>query len=168
MGHAIIQTVSESMFNKTGLDGTRFFLKTFVDDIAKGSTFSAIASEIHDVRNIVAHQAYSGLQHTVEYFADDIEAGWTKADGVLLINPVRYSLQIEQVFRTSSIYAAFKNLPDKERLLRKYDFIRQWLRLDKHDSITKRISTLKQLDASALSTHEHAIRTELYERYGLG
>jgi hypothetical protein len=148
MSHALIQTVSESMFGKTGLEGTRFFLRTFVD--AGGTPFSPIASEIHDVRNVIAHQAYSGLQHRIEYFADEIDAGWQKADGVLFVNPARYSLQVEAVFRTATIFRAFQQTPQKQQLVRKYQFIRKWLALGRNDLISQKISTLESARTSNL------------------
>jgi len=168
MTHAIIQTVSENMFNKVGLDGTVFFLQTFVDPTTHGAKFSEVASEVHDVRNLIAHRAYSGLQHSVEYFADDIDEKWRKDGGVLFINPALYSIQIEDVFRTSSIYAAFQNLSEKQRLQRKYKFIRKWLGLADTDPITHSIQALHSLNTTAdLNTHEQVIQSEIYLRYQL-
>jgi hypothetical protein len=167
MAHAIIQTVSESMFDKKGIEGTRFFLQTFADAESEGTKFSLIASELHHVRNIIAHQTYSSVQHKVEYFADEIEDGWHNADGVLLVNPTRYSIVVEAVFRGSTIFRAFGQLPEKQRLLRKYQFLKQWLGLAKNDSIAKDISALESLDSSDLREKELAIRSDLYHRYGL-
>jgi hypothetical protein len=167
LAHATIQTISQAMFGKTGLSGTRFFLQTFLDAPSEEKHFSQIGSEIHAVRNIIAHQAYSGLQHSVEYFADKMDDNWRKEEGILFVNPARYSLQVEAVFRTSAIFQAFQNQPDQVRLLRKYQFIGQWLSLERNDPVARNISALKALGPSDFGTREVAIRNELYQKYEL-
>lgn len=168
MAHAIMQTVSETMFDKSGFDGTDFFLRTFVDPTGQGPQFALIASEIHEVRNLIAHRAYSGLQHTVEYFADDITEAWKKDGGVLLINPAIYSSRIEQVFWSSIVYKTFEALPEKDRLQRKYGFIAKWLQLGPKDPLTLSIKKLNSLNTPAsLGTQELAIQDAIYLRYQL-
>jgi hypothetical protein len=54
--HAVALTVSKGFFGLTGRDGYLRFLRTFVDDGAAGGDFSAIGAEIHQWRNVVAHQ----------------------------------------------------------------------------------------------------------------
>jgi hypothetical protein len=108
LAHSIIQTVSETMFGLTGLQGTKFFLERFADGATADRKFSMIASEIHDVRNIIAHRGYSKMQHDVQYFSDDISEGWKREpDGSLEINPALYSIQIEDVFRHDTLYSTF-------------------------------------------------------------
>jgi hypothetical protein len=51
LAHSIVQTVSETMFGLTGLEGTHFFLERFADGAIEGTKFSMISSEIHNVRN---------------------------------------------------------------------------------------------------------------------
>ena len=63
MAHSIIQTVSETMFGLTGLEGTHFFLEQFADGDGEDKKFSRVSADIHDVRNVIAHRAYSKLQH---------------------------------------------------------------------------------------------------------
>lgn len=112
MAHSIVQTVTETMFGLTGLKGTHFFLERFVDGATEDSKFSVISSEIHDIRNIIAHRGYSKMQHEVQYFVDDISQGWrTETDGSLTINPALYSIQVEDVFRHSTLYATFCQQP---------------------------------------------------------
>jgi hypothetical protein len=104
----------------------------------------------------------------VEYFADDIDENWMENGGVLFINPALYSIQIEDVFRTSSIYVSFQNLSEKQRLQRKYKFIRKWLGLADTDPITYAIRALHSLNIPAdLDAQEQVIQNEIYLRYQL-
>jgi hypothetical protein len=169
MAHSIMQTVSETMFGFTGLKGTHFFLETFADGDAEDKKFSLISSEIHDVRNVIAHNAYSRLQHVVQYFIDDIEEGWKRdADGTLVINPARYSVQVEDVFRHPTLYATFRQLPELRLLQIKYKFVRRWLNLDKSDPIAQAVKALDSLDANAdLQAVDDRIRKQIYQHYGL-
>jgi hypothetical protein len=63
-----MQMVSENMFDLTGLDGTKSFLSHYVDGADNDRKFSLVADEIHSLRNVLAHQGYSSLQHRVETF----------------------------------------------------------------------------------------------------
>jgi hypothetical protein len=63
-----MQMVSENMFDLTGLDGTKFFLSHYVDGADNDKKLSLVAGEIHSLRNVLAHQGYSSLQHRVEMF----------------------------------------------------------------------------------------------------
>jgi hypothetical protein len=169
LAHSIIQTVSETMFGLVGLSGTRFFLERFADGATEDRKFSRIASEIHDVRNIIAHRGYSRMQHEVQYFIDDIPEGWRRErDGSLTINPALYSNQVEDVFRRSTLYLTFCQQPPLRLLQAKYRFVRSWLDLDKADTISAAIRALNHLDAAAnLDTADAQIRAQIYERYGL-
>ena len=169
MAHSIMQTVSETMFGYTGLKGTHFFLEAFADGDSEDKKFSLISSELHDVRNVIAHRAYSRLQHVVQYFIDDIEEGWKReADGTLIINPAQYSIQVEDVFRHPTLYKTFRELPALQLLQIKYKFVRQWLDLDKSDPIAQAVKALDTLDATAdLQAVDDGIRRQICERYGL-
>lgn len=169
LAHSIMQTVSETMFGLDGINGIRFFLERFADGATEDRKFSTIASEIHDVRNIIAHRGYSKAQHEVQYFIDDICEGWRReVDGSLTINPALYSIQVEDAFRTPNLYLTFCHQPAVDLLLRKYRFVRQWLDLDKNDGITKAIKALDRLDPAAdLDVADAIIRKQIYERYGL-
>ncbi len=169
MAHSIIQTVSETMFGLTGLEGTHFFLANFGDGDSEDKKFSRVSADIHDVRNVIAHRAYSKLQHVTQYFIDDIDEGWKReADGSLIINPALYSIQIEDVLRRPTLYLTFRQQPEVKLLRIKYRFIRQWLELDKNDALTKTIKALERLDATAdLEAQDAKIRAEIYKRYKL-
>jgi len=169
LAHSVIQTVSELMFDKTGLDGTQFFLEQFADGASADRKFSLIAKDVHEVRNIVAHRAYSKRQHDTQYFIDDIVEGWRRdTDGTLVINPALYSLQIENVFRTGKLYATFQKQSPVQLLRLKYKFIRQWVELDNADPISASIKALDKLRADAdLDTEDKSIQSAIYNRYGL-
>jgi hypothetical protein len=66
--HAVMQIISENMFDLTGVDGTKSFLSHYIDGADNDKKFSPVADEIHSLRNVLAHQAYSSLQHRVEMF----------------------------------------------------------------------------------------------------
>ena len=168
MTHAIAHTVSETMFGYRGLTATRFFLESFVDGDPEDRKFSRIASELHDVRNVVAHEAYSSLQHSVEYFRDDIEDGWRREGNTLLINPARYGTQVEDVFLHFALSQAIAQLPREQALKAKYNFIAKWLRLSKTDSLKQTIKALNNLTATDdLDSQDIAIRAAIYQQYGL-
>ena len=87
--HAAILTIGEVFFNGTPLNNYRDFLKVFVDGQTQDTQFSIVADEIHNWRNILAHQWISSSGHKIEY---DYAAalGWEKAGDVLIINPKIY------------------------------------------------------------------------------
>lgn len=169
MAHSIIQTVSEAMFGLTGPNGTHFFLERFADGPTEDKKFSRISSHIHDVRNVIAHRAYSKMQHVVRSFVDDIEQGWRREeDGSLTINPAAYSIQVEDVFRHPTLCSTFRQQSALQLLQIKYKFVRQWLDLDRNDSITKSAKALDDLDSMAdLEEEDVKIRGQIYRRYGL-
>ena len=169
MAHSIIQTVSETMFGLTGFNGTHFFLERFADGATEDKKFSRISREIHDVRNVLAHRAYSKMQHVVQYFVDDIDQGWARErDGSLTINPAAYSIQVEDVFLRPTLYQTFRAQPALKLLRLKFRFIRQWLELDKNDSLAESIKALDKLDATVdLKREEARLRAQIYQRYGL-
>ena len=169
LAHTIIQTVSELMFAMTGLDGTRYFLERFADGATPDRKFSLISEDIHEIRNLIAHRAYSKRQHETQYFIDDVaEGGRREPDGTLVINPAIYSVQIENVFLSAKLYQTFRSQPDLQLLKLKYRFIRQWLELEKTSAIAQLIKGLDRLSPAAdLEAEEAKIRSAVYSRYGI-
>lgn len=84
--HSIIETISENVFLKKGVEGFRFYLKNFVDYDENGKRFSEIADELNDWRNIIAHQYISKLGHSIKY-SYTISAGYQNKNGIIIINP---------------------------------------------------------------------------------
>ena len=108
--HAVALTVSEGMFGLTGKRGYLRFLQAFVDKGDPASDFSAIGSEIHEWRNVLAHQWLSGAGH--DFGLDPtLDSNWQRREDLLVINPDRYYEAYSQAFRTSS------NLWRPERIL---------------------------------------------------
>ena len=54
--HAVALTISEGLFGEAGLSGFKIFLEKFVDKDKSGYNFSVIAQDIHNWRNVIAHQ----------------------------------------------------------------------------------------------------------------
>ena len=169
LAHSIIQTVTELMFAKTGLDGTHFFLEQFADGTVPDREFSRISEDLHEIRNLIAHRAYSRRQHDTQYFIDDIPEGWRREpDGTLFINPAIYSIQVEDTFRSVKLYQTFRSQPPLQLLQLKYRFVRSWLELDSADAISQMIKALNKLGPTAdLVVEDAKIRAAVYKRYSL-
>jgi hypothetical protein len=169
LAHSVIQTVSEAMFGLTGLKGTHFFLEEFADGPTQDRRFSTISSEVHNVRNIIAHRGYSKTQHKVQYFIDDIKEGWRREnDGSLTINPAVYSIEIEDVFKRPALYLAFSRQSPLQLLRLKYKFVRQWLDLGNEHAITKAIKMLDGVNENAnVGQKDNDIRQLIYKTYDI-
>lgn len=88
--HASALTIGEVFFaNGSMLKDYKQFLETFVDGDTEDLMFSLIAEDIHNWRNILAHQWLGSMGHRVEY---DYQAtlGWERRDDILVINPKIY------------------------------------------------------------------------------
>lgn len=125
--HASALTISEALFNKSGVEGYKMFLKNFVDGNTPDTTFSEIAELIHDWRNVLAHQWIGSIGHEVGY--DYVMTlGWEKRDGVTFINPRVYLEHYLSAFRGSNkIYEWTKILTEEEQLEAKHRLIAKYL-----------------------------------------
>jgi hypothetical protein len=165
--HALIQMISENMFGFRGKQATKFYLENFVDGDTPETKFSSITDDIHDARNVMAHQGYSSLQHRVEYFADDMTEGWKFDNGSILINPKVYGASFEAAFR-GKIVQTYEQLTNETRIIRKYNFIRQWLQLDSKNPISLEIKKLAQcVNPQDVHAQESVVRAMLYSTYNL-
>jgi hypothetical protein len=149
--------------------GTHYFLGQFADGESPDRKFSLISADVHEIRNIIAHRAYSKRQHDTQYFIDDISEGWRREpNGTLVVNPAIYSVQIENVFRSPKLYQTFCSQPDLQLLKLKYRFVGQWLELGKTDAVTQMIKALERLSVAAdLEEEDAKIRSAIYRRYNL-
>ena len=86
--HSVALTIAFGLFNQQGLQGYRLFLQNFVDGDTP-DTFSSIATEIHEWRNVLAHRWLNAAGHE---FAYDfmMEEGWRKEGEVTFLNPKIY------------------------------------------------------------------------------
>jgi len=88
--HAVALTISEAFWDKNGVIGYKLFLENFVDQPIDNLKFSLIAKDIHDWRNVLAHQWIGSIGHQISYDYFMVE-GWKKTeDGILKINPKVY------------------------------------------------------------------------------
>src|SRR6266404_7990479 len=77
--HSIALTLSHGFWNKGGEQGYKLFLENFVDGDTPDTKFSTISSEIHEMRNIIAHRWINVAGHEFGYdFV--MPEGW-KVDG---------------------------------------------------------------------------------------
>lgn len=125
--HAVALTISEAFFDKKRGEGYRLFLEKFVDGDTKDKKFSKIADEIHNWRNILAHQWLASSGHKIGYdYTTDL--GWEKRNGITFINPKIYYNQYLGAFRGDNKkiwnYRDFLNDSElenvKNRLINKY------------------------------------------------
>jgi hypothetical protein len=150
------------MFGLTGKEGTKFYLENFVDGNTTDKKFSLITDEIHDARNVMAHQGYSSLQQRVEYFNSDMTEGWKQEAGTIYINPSIYAGQFEYAFTRGTHVQKYR------RTIRKYKYIKQWLRLDKSDSIAKEIRKLEACtNIQDIRPQETVVQQMIYSAYGI-
>jgi hypothetical protein len=124
--HAVALTISESLFGLKGKEGYLHFVRTFMDEESSGANFSSIGAEIHNWRNVLAHQWLSSAGHTFA-LDSEMEVGWRRRDGLLVANPAKYHEQYRRAFQTSSdiwrperILSSADLVAAKTRLIEKY------------------------------------------------
>lgn len=124
--HAVALTISQGLFGLTGPDGYLRFLRTFVDDDVVGGDFSAIGAEIHQWRNVVAHQWLSSAGYRFG-FDTGLDIGWQRNGDVVVVNPTKYHEGYRRAFRTESslwrpqtILSAGELEATKKRLIDKF------------------------------------------------
>jgi hypothetical protein len=164
--HAIIQTVSEKIFGKSGLEGTKFYLEHFVDGATEDRKFSLIAEDLHSLRNSVAHSWMSSQMHrmALDYI---MQEGWKLERHELHLNPHVYFEQFLTGFAAGGpIWNYHLYVTKEEFQIRKYLFIRDWLQLNRKDSISIEINKLQKLTDPQDIPLQHAIVLKLIvERY---
>lgn len=124
--HAVALTISEGLFGKAGLGGYKLFLEKFVDQDKEGFNFSEIAENIHNWRNVIAHQwlSSSGYDLGIDL---DMKLGWEKRSGVIYFNPKLYHEAFNGAFNGGGKIWHYERIltekqmqEAKERLLKKY------------------------------------------------
>ncbi len=95
--HASALTIAEALFDKTGLDGYKSFLREFIDGDKADLRFSDIASDLHNWRNVLAHQWLGSVGHRIGYDYT-MDLGWRKDGEVTFINPRIYCEQYLNAF----------------------------------------------------------------------
>lgn len=161
-----MQTVSEALFDRTGPEGTRYYLQRFVDGETPDRRFSEISDMLHDLRNVAAHEWLSSKAHSVVYDYTMPE-GWIRRDALLAINPEVYLECFLSGFRRQGPIWEYRNFwPNEERLARKYKLIARWLDLDRKDTIRGAITALESAATPAdTDAAEGEVKRQIRERY---
>ena len=166
--HAIIQIVAEQIFGQHGPPGTEFYLRQFVDTATPNRTYSAIYTDIHAFRNVIAHRWMSGGGHllAIDY---TISGGFEKRGPHLHFNPAIFLEDFSAGFDPGGrIWGYQKLTTDDDLLIRKYEFIADWLKLPKKDPIRPQIDALRaQTPGPGRSAIENAIQADIATRYSL-
>ena len=124
--HSVALTISEGLFDKTGLEGYKLFLEKFVDGGTPDTRFSSVADTIHKWRNVLAHQWIGSIGHEIGYDYG-MKLGWEMRDDVVFINPRIYLDCYLKAFAAGGRIWTWKSLLSeeeqkraKERLIQKY------------------------------------------------
>jgi len=166
--HAVIQTVCEQIFAKRGAEATRFYLEHFVDRATPDGKFSAVAADIHEMRNTYAHQWLSRSLHEVAINYTMAE-GWKVVGDDLHINPDVYADQFLAGFGAGGpIWDYDKLVTDDELRVRRYTFLVRWLKLPKkHPIAVSAMAFAKTTDSGDRARQEEALRELIFKEYGL-
>jgi len=165
--HAVIQTVAEKVFGYSDPEeATKFYLEHFVDKKEPDRKYSTVASQIHHIRNVMAHRGYSKAQHFTGYDWG-LSGGFEWKGDQFHINPDRY---VEDFVDGSGDYSKVRRkLVQAEDLVRrKYGFIRSWLELPNGDALHGMIKTFQKLpNLDALRKAEPALKEAILKKHGL-
>ena len=164
--HAIMQTVCESIYGRGGDSATKFFLKEFVDGDTEDMRFSVIASELHDLRNITAHQWLSKEGHAV-YLDTEMNKGWLREGEILRINPNLYAEQFMSAFNQKSAYwEKWRHMPPKVLRMRKFQYLVGWMKVSKLIEEKVRMMT-PGMEDGAFDALEEEIVSMIEAEYGV-
>jgi hypothetical protein len=129
--HASALTVGEVFFANESPNSMfkdyKQFLETFVDGDTDDLKFSLIAEDIHNWRNILAHQWLGSMGHRIEYDYQ-LDLGWEKRDDILVINPKTYCEAYLKAFslggkiwKYDKIFTEEQLMQIHERIVRKFE-----------------------------------------------
>jgi len=117
--HAAALTIGEVFFANEKPDSMfkdyKQFLEVFVDGDTEDLKFSIIAKDIHDWRNILAHQWLGSMGHRIEYDYKTT-SGWENKDGTLVINPEIYCNSYLSAFATKGRIWKYNSMFTPEQL----------------------------------------------------
>ena len=166
--HAVIQTIGQKLFGKYGRECTEFYLKNFVDGSTTDTKFSLISADIHNMRNVIAHQLISCKTHDI-VFNYRMPEGWKRGADFLHINPDIYTHQFFEAFeRSGRIWDYNQHVSDNQLRIRKYQFIKDWLELVRMDPISIEVSKLKSCRTlTDIEAQEDTIKELIVGKYGL-
>ncbi|MDP8237270.1 MAG: hypothetical protein P9M08_12885 [Candidatus Erginobacter occultus] len=168
--HAIIQIVSENVFGRRGNIATKFYLENFVDGATKDTKFSLVSEVIHGWRNNIAHQWLSHRGHKL-LPDSEMKEGWKYENNLLKLNPRIYGELFIKGYKTRGIFKKYRQLlTNPEKLIRKYEYIANWLDIrKKSDPIYQEITKLKLCTSSKnIQSQEGIIKNLIYRKYKIG
>ena len=142
--HAFIQTFSEKVLGKQGPAATGYFLKSFMDDALPNRQFSQVSDEIHEMRNVMAHQLFSIRTHDIVLDYTMAE-GWRRDQTVLRINPDVYAEQFITAVDGGRLWQWKDFVTQEQRIKQQYLFVRDWLDLPKTDAVWQAVDQLVTL-----------------------
>ena len=165
--HAFVQAFSEKALGKRGREGTNCFLRSFMDGPDPSNQFSQVSDELHEMRNVMAHQLFSSRTHDIALDYTMAE-GWRRETALLRINPDIYADQFVAAVDGGRLWRWRDVIAREHRIVQQYRFVRDWLDLPKKDPIAQAVDRLADLatleDIEAAIT---AIRVEITQRYNL-
>ncbi len=166
--HAVMQTISEKVFGKPGLEGTRFFLNNFVDGDTADTKFSLIAEHLHEIRNVIAHQWLSAQFHVI-VIDDRIKEGWKQDHLEITINSGIYFDHVLAAFERGGRIWRWQDLTSEMDLTkRKYEYIKQWAGLEKKHPISVEIGKVADLiTLQEVRKQEEVIKQLIVKEYKL-
>lgn len=146
--HAFIQTFSEKVLGRRGHEATKFFLHSFMDEGSSDRNFSQVSDELHDMRNVMAHQLFSSCAHDIalDYTMSE---GWRRDQTTLHVNPDVFANQFIACVDGGRLWEWRTFVAPEQRIKQQYLFIRDWLVLAKTDAIAKAVEHLAALTTLA-------------------
>jgi len=165
--HTFIQGFMEKTYDIRGKTATHEFLSRFMDGAAQNDKFSAISSEVHDMRNVMAHQIYSAATHNVA-FDYRLKVGWDRVGANLHLNPKVFGDQFIAAVDGGRI-TKWRKWTTPDLLIRqKWRFIADWLKLTPKDPLRLAVESFAKITTtSALDTAEKILRARFGAKYGV-
>ncbi|HEV7489103.1 MAG TPA: hypothetical protein VGQ65_25815 [Thermoanaerobaculia bacterium] len=164
--HSFIQAFMESVYDLRGLAGTKAFLERFMDESSSSNQFSLIAREVHEMRNVLAHQLYAIHTHHIAYDYR-LAGGWERRSAMLHINPVVYGRQFGAALDGGRLTKWRKWTTPESLTVQKWRFIIRWLGLPKTDPLAQAVKALLSLTPDQIARGTPAIRKMFAAKYGV-
>lgn len=122
--HASALTIGEVFFqHKSDLENYTDFIYTFIDGDTEDTKFSIVAEDIHNWRNIIAHQWIGSLGHRIEYDYQT-KLGWQKmSNGNLIINPKIYCDIYMEAFSAKGKIWQYLSIFNEEQIKKAHQII---------------------------------------------
>ena len=165
--HGFIQTFSEKALGRKGQEATNYFLQSFMDEKEQNRKFSHVSNELHEMRNVMAHQLFSSRTHHIvlDYVMNE---GWRRDNAMIHINPDVYANQFIAAIDGGRLWQWKNFVTHEQRIKQKYLFICDWLDLPKKDPIRIAVDQLAALTGlNDIRKAASAIDAQINMRYNL-